>query len=402
MGVVYKALDTHLDCPVAIKILPPDKIADPERKRRFVLEAKAASALRHPNIVVIHDIASDRGRDFIVMEFVDGQSLDRLIGRRGLKFEQALGYAVQIADGLAKAHAAGIIHRDLKPTNVMVAGGGLIKILDFGLAKPAEPGLQTAEAATVSLGQAERPRTEEGFIVGTAAYMSPEQAQGGTVDPRFSFGVLLYEMLTGQKAFQRESQIKTLTAVLNEEPRPASAVNESLPPDVERILARPDEGVVGRDLRKVTQDLMQKFNPSLSRDGRKIAFAAFGGLKTARLAPFKKYVSSRLPHGHGFRRSLFWADRGQERSQGRSAESSSRPAGSGRRRKGGNQRGLATEDRGGRSSLARFGRGRHSAHSFNGRYEFLIGEAKPPAPWKTVPGDDFQGRPYFRRTRPLI
>ncbi len=241
MGVVYKAQDTHLDRIVAIKILPPDKTADIERKRRFVLEAKAASALHHPNIVVIHDIASDRGVDFIVMEFVDGQSLDHLIGRRGLKLAQALEYAVQIAEGLARAHAAGIVHRDLKPTNVMVSAGGLVKILDFGLAKLADPGPQPENAATMTIAQAEKPRTEEGFVVGTAAYMSPEQAEGGTVDARsdiFSFGVLFYEMLTGQKPFQRESRLKTLAAVLSEEPRPASAVNESVPPDAERILGR--------------------------------------------------------------------------------------------------------------------------------------------------------------------
>jgi serine/threonine protein kinase len=241
MGVVYKALDTHLDRPVAIKIISPDKMADPERKRRFILEAKAASALHHPNIVVIHDIASDQGCDFMVMEFVDGQSLDRLIGRRGLKLDQALGYAVQIADGLARAHAAGIIHRDLKPTNVMVAAGGLVKILDFGLAKLAEPDAQQAEAATMTIGQAERPRTEEGFVVGTAAYMSPEQAEGGPIDARsdiFSFGVLFYEMLTGQKPFQRDSRMKTLAAVLNEEPRPAAAVNDAVPADAEHILSR--------------------------------------------------------------------------------------------------------------------------------------------------------------------
>ncbi len=241
MGVVYKAVDTHLDRPVAIKILPADKIADPERKRRFVLEAKAASALHHPNIVVIHDIASDRGVDFIVMEHVDGPSLDHLIGRRGMKLGPALGYAIQIADGLAKAHAAGIVHRDLKPTNVMVTSGGLVKILDFGLAKLAEPSLAAASPQTMTLAQAEKPRTEEGFAVGTAAYMSPEQAEGGAVDARsdiFSFGVLLYEMLTGQRAFQRESRMKTLAAVLNDDPRPASDINEAIPAEAERLLAR--------------------------------------------------------------------------------------------------------------------------------------------------------------------
>jgi len=241
MGAVYRAVDTHLDRPVAIKVLPPDKVADAERRSRFVQEAKAASALRHPNIVVIHDIASDRGQDFIVMECVEGQPLDQLIGRRGLKLNDALGVAVQIADGLAKAHGAGIVHRDLKPTNVMVTADGLVKILDFGLAKLTED-VPAAEAGrTMTLGQEERPRTEEGYVLGTAAYMSPEQAEGKKVDARsdiFSFGTVLYEMLTGHRAFGRDSRIKTMAAVLNEEPRPSSTVNESVPPELERILSR--------------------------------------------------------------------------------------------------------------------------------------------------------------------
>jgi serine/threonine protein kinase len=126
MGAVYKAQDTHLDRIVAVKVLPHEKLADPDRKQRFVQEAKAASSLNHPNIVVVHDIASDRGLDFIVMEYVEGKTLDQLIGRKGLKLNHALGYAVQIADGLAKAHAAGIVHRDLKPTNIMVSGEGRV------------------------------------------------------------------------------------------------------------------------------------------------------------------------------------------------------------------------------------------------------------------------------------
>ena len=239
MGVVFKAVDTHLDRPVAIKILPPDKVADPERKQRFIQEAKAASALRHPNIVVIHDIAFDGGRDFMVMEFVEGQSLDGLIGRKGLKLNEALGFAVQVADGLAKAHAAGIIHRDLKPTNVMVTNDGLVKILDFGLAKLAED--RPEKASTMTLGREEKLRTEEGCVVGTAAYMSPEQAEGKKVDARsdvFSFGAVLYEMLTGRRAFGRDSRMKTLAAVLNEDPKPASAVSETVPPELDRILNR--------------------------------------------------------------------------------------------------------------------------------------------------------------------
>lgn len=241
MGAVFRAHDTHLDRPVAIKVLPPDKVADPERKQRFVQEAKAASALRHPNIVVIHDIATDRGLDFIVMELVEGQSLDRLIRRKGLKLSQALEHAVQIADGLAKAHAAGIIHRDLKPTNIMVTDDGLVKILDFGLAKLMEEEVEAGAGQTMTLGREEKPMTEDGFIVGTAAYMSPEQAEGKKVDARsdiFSFGTVLYEMLTGQKTFARESRIKTLAAVLSEDPKPASAANEEIPSELERLLNR--------------------------------------------------------------------------------------------------------------------------------------------------------------------
>jgi serine/threonine protein kinase len=241
MGVVYRALDTHLDRHIAIKVLPPDKTTDPERKQRFVQEAKAASALRHPNIVVIHDIASDQGLDFIVMELVEGQSLNQLIKRKGLKLSQALGYAVQIADGLSKAHAARIIHRDLKPTNIMITNDGLVKILDFGLAKLIQREISAEASRTMTLGKDEKPRTDEGFIVGTSAYMSPEQAEGKKVDARsdiFSFGTVLYEMLTGQKAFARESRIKSLTAVISEDPKPASAVNEEIPPEAERLLSR--------------------------------------------------------------------------------------------------------------------------------------------------------------------
>ncbi|MCJ7679281.1 MAG: serine/threonine-protein kinase, partial [Candidatus Aminicenantes bacterium] len=241
MGAVYKAVDTHLDRPVAIKVLPADKVADPDRKQRFVQEAKSASALRHPNIVVIHDIASDQGLDFIVMELVDGQSLDHLIGRKGMKFPQAINCAVQIASGLAKAHNIGIIHRDLKPTNIIVTNDGLVKILDFGLAKLIEDGPLAENGQTMTMGQAEKPNTEEGIILGTVAYMSPEQAEGKKIDARsdiFSFGTVLYEMLTGQKAFSRDSRIKTLAAILNENPKPAASFSEVIPLEVERLLNR--------------------------------------------------------------------------------------------------------------------------------------------------------------------
>src|SRR5881409_3026906 len=161
MGVVYKALDTHLDRPVAIKVLGAEAVAKPERKRRFVQEAKAASALNHPNIVHVHDISDEGGCPFIAMEFVPGRTLDELVRRKGLPVNETLRYAVQIADALAKAHAAGIVHRDLKPSNIMVMDDGLVKILDFGLAKLMEPG-STDELPTATMNDG--PHTEAGSI----------------------------------------------------------------------------------------------------------------------------------------------------------------------------------------------------------------------------------------------
>jgi serine/threonine protein kinase len=241
MGAVYKAEDTHLDRIVAVKILPQEKLADQERKQRFVQEAKAASSLNHPNIIVVHDITSDQDLDFMVMEYVEGNTLDHLIGRKGMKLLDALSLAVQIADGLAKAHGAGIVHRDLKPGNIMVTDDGRIKILDFGLAKLVEGTPGTPGGATVTLGQPDKPHTEEGFILGTVAYMSPEQAEGKKVDARsdvFSFGTVLYEMLTGQKAFLQETRVSTLAAILNEDPKPSPQIDEVLPLDIKQALTR--------------------------------------------------------------------------------------------------------------------------------------------------------------------
>src|SRR5215813_15433085 len=166
MGVVYRAFDTHLDRSVAIKILRADTTANPERKRRFLLEAKAASALNHPNIVHIYDISSSDGTDFIAMEFVAGKTLDQLIGKSGLPLRDTLKYSIQIADGLARAHAAGIVHRDLKPANIIVGEDGRVKLLDFGLAKLTETAVE-ADGATATMNAAQGPQTEEGSIVGT-------------------------------------------------------------------------------------------------------------------------------------------------------------------------------------------------------------------------------------------
>jgi Tol biopolymer transport system component len=233
MGVVYKGLDTHLNRTVAIKVLPPEALADSNRRRRFVQEAHAASALDHPNIVTIHDIAEADGQHFIVMQYVAGNTLRQLLGPGVLPLRDVLRYAIQIADGLSRAHAHGIVHRDLKPENVMITEGGQVKILDFGLAKLLEP-LEKGEALTQEKGQQ---YTEEGHILGTTAYMSPEQAQGKRVDARsdiFSFGSLLYEMVSGNRAFDGESTTLVLAAIIREEPTRLALV----PQDLERLISR--------------------------------------------------------------------------------------------------------------------------------------------------------------------
>jgi len=237
MGVVYKALDTHLNRTVAIKMLPPRAVSDPGRRERFIREARAASALDHPNIVTIHDIAEADGQLFIVMQYVSGKTLRELLAQGPLPLNDALRYAVQIADGLARAHARGIIHRDLKPANVMVSEEGPVKILDFGLAKLTEP-LESEETVTAPAGP---PETEQGTVLGTVAYMSPEQAQGKRVDARsdiFSFGSLLYEMVTGRAPFRGDSRLAVLSAIVRDEPEPVSQLTPAAPPELEKLIGR--------------------------------------------------------------------------------------------------------------------------------------------------------------------
>ena len=237
MGAVYKARDPRLDRSVAIKVLPAAKVADPDRARRFEQEAKSASALNHPNIITIYEINRADGRDFIVMEFVAGETLAELIGHGRLPLADALKYAVQISEALGAAHAAGIVHRDLKPANIMVTGQGLVKVLDFGLAKLVEPASGSDAEVTVTAPL----RTERGVVVGTAAYMSPEQAEGKRVDARsdiFSFGAVLYEMVTGRRAFVGESGASTMAAILTMEPEPPSSLVRELPAEFERAVLR--------------------------------------------------------------------------------------------------------------------------------------------------------------------
>ena len=211
MGAVYRARDRHLDRDVALKVLLPETTGRPDLRRRFVQEAKAASALNHPNIIHVYDVDEVDGELFIAMEYVSGRTLDQAIAGRGLPLRQALGYAAPIAAALAKAHAAGIVHRDLKPSNIMITDEQAVKVLDFGLAKLLED--HPADATG----------TREGTVMGTAAYMSPEQAEGRPVDPRsdiFSFGALLYEMVTGRRAFTGQSRMATISAVLRDDPTP--------------------------------------------------------------------------------------------------------------------------------------------------------------------------------------
>jgi eukaryotic-like serine/threonine-protein kinase len=240
MGVVYKARDTRLDRLVALKVLLPDKVGDPERKRRFIQEAKSASALNHPNIVVIYDIGEEGGVEYMAMELIPGKPLDQMIPRNGMRFNDLLRSAAQVADALAKAHAAGIVHRDLKPANVMVTPEGLVKVLDFGLAKliqPADRDGASRDDETATMGA----HTEDGTVLGTTAYMSPEQAEARQIDGRsdvFSFGAMLYEMATGQRAFSRDTRLSTLAAILRDEPTLPAEIRADLPRDLTRVIAR--------------------------------------------------------------------------------------------------------------------------------------------------------------------
>ena len=267
MGVVWKARDMRLDRFVALKVLNTAASGSAERRLRFAHEARAASALNHPNIVTIYDIADDGDLAFIAMEYVSGRTLAALIAGGALTLKDSLNYATQAAEALAKAHAAGIIHRDLKPSNIMVSDDGRVKIVDFGIAKLTQFGMGDNSGDTITVSH--QPRTVEGKVVGTAAYMSPEQAEGKTVDARtdiFSFGAVLYEMVTGVRVFREKSAMSTLAAVMNKEPKPPSQLTSDLPRDLERIILRclqkdPERRVqvmsdLVVELREVTADTM--------------------------------------------------------------------------------------------------------------------------------------------------
>ena len=244
MGEVYRARDTRLGREVAIKILPSQVSEDPVRKQRFEREAKTISSLNHPHICVLHDIGSQDGLDYLVMECVEGETLAKRLEKGPLPLEPVLKYGAQIADALDKAHRRGVVHRDLKPGNIMLTGTGA-KLLDFGLAKPAA----ALSGMTLTAAVPSTPVTQERMVVGTFQYMSPEQVEGKEVDARsdiFSLGAVLYEMLTGKKAFEGKSQLSVASAILEEEPAPIAATKPLTPPALEHAVKKslaklPDE-----------------------------------------------------------------------------------------------------------------------------------------------------------------
>ena len=233
MGEVYKALDTRLDRTVAIKVLPTELSADPDRRARFEREARAVAALNHPNILTVHDVGAEGGTSYVVTELLEGETLRELLSRRVPAQRQLLGVAVQAAQGLAAAHRKGIVHRDLKPENVFVTTDGRVKILDFGLAKRTEA---HDDGETTAAGM-----TEAGVLMGTVAYMSPEQARGavaGLQSDVFSFGVVLYELLARRHPFARETAAATLTAILHETPPLPSSIEAAVPPALDGVVRR--------------------------------------------------------------------------------------------------------------------------------------------------------------------
>src|SRR6266446_7543318 len=245
MGEVYRARDTRLDRTIAIKILPAQFSSDPVRKQRFEREAKTISSLNHPHVCTLHDVGSQDGVDYLVMECVEGETLAKRLEKGALPLEQGLKYGAEIADGLDKAHRSGVVHRDLKPGNIMLTATGA-KLLDFGLAKEVVP---LASGATITAAAQSSPVTEEGTIIGTFQYMSPEQVEGKELDGRsdiFSLGAVLYEMVTGQRAFEGKSQLSVASAILEKEPAPISSLKPLTPSTLERIIKKclakvPDE-----------------------------------------------------------------------------------------------------------------------------------------------------------------
>jgi serine/threonine protein kinase len=288
MGVVYKAVDVRLQRPVALKMLAPNVVANPDRRTRFLREAQSAAALTHPAIAQVYDIDEAEGGIFIAMEYIDGKTVSRLIAEGELDILGAVEIARQIAEGLAKAHEAGILHRDIKSDNIMVTKDGHAKLLDFGLAKLLEPATEAPGTSglpdrTLTRGHGQ---TMPGAVMGTISYMSPEQARGQDLDPRsdiFSLGIVLYEMATGELPFKGETPLDTMHAIAYEEARPVTVIRRNLPPHVHRIVSRclrkkpedryPNARALAADLKRLEQDLETGTRRSLPPGERLKAWA---------------------------------------------------------------------------------------------------------------------------------
>src|SRR5687768_4339878 len=237
MGEVYQGRDTQLGRDVAVKVLPTSVSTDPDRLRRFEQEACAASALNHPNILIVHDIGVHDGTTYVVSELLEGETLRRCIGGTPLGQRRAIDYALQIANGLAAAHDKGIVHRDLKPDNIFITNDGRVKILDFGLAKLTQLDGNQSQTDVPT----RRVDTDPGVVMGTVGYMSPEQLKGRVIDQRadiFSFGAILYEMLSGRRAFYAQSAAETMSAILREDPPELWHANTNVSPTLERLVNR--------------------------------------------------------------------------------------------------------------------------------------------------------------------
>jgi Tol biopolymer transport system component len=308
MGEVYRARDTRLERTVAIKILPQQLSNDPVRKQRFEREAKTISSLNHPHICTLHDVGSQDGVDYLVMECVEGETLAKRLDKGPLPLEQVLRYGAQIADGLDKAHRSGVIHRDLKPGNIMLTKSG-VKLLDFGLAKTVTP---LANGATITAAAQSSPVTEEGTIIGTFQYMSPEQVEGKELDGRsdiFSLGAVLYEMVTGKRAFEGKTQLSVASAILEREPSPITSIKPLTPlaldHAVKKCLAKiPDErwqsvSDLASELRWITESAGQAagtgLGATLGKTKKRAAWLIAGVLAGAAIVGAVRWPSTKPP-----------------------------------------------------------------------------------------------------------
>src|ERR1700687_1925357 len=309
MGKVYRARDTRLDRTVAIKILPAQFSSDPVRKQRLEREAKTISSLNHPHICVLHDVGSQDGVDYLVMECVEGETLAKRLEKAALPLEQVLKFGAQVADALDKAHRSGVVHRDLKPGNIMLTASGA-KLLDFGLAKPVAA--MASLATMTGTGAKQSPATEQGTIVGTFQYMSPEQVEGKELDGRsdiFSLGAVLYEMVTGKRAFEGNSQLSVASAILEKEPEPISAAKPMTPPAMDHAIKKclaklPDErwqsaSDLASELRWITESAGQAagtaFGGAPGRTGKRAAWLCAGVLAGAPIVGAVRWPSSKPP-----------------------------------------------------------------------------------------------------------